>query len=120
MYDVKSTKTIQLIIILLIHHAQQQGVVSRNDFEVVKVHRYRETPIRNSFYLKSKDNETLCTSRICEQRSGYLTGGGKTRVCQCQCKSVSVYSSTSDDCIYGTDEGRAFIHTVKYGKIPLK
>ena len=98
---------LKLIVILLIHHIQHYGVVdSNNDFEVVKVRRIQEEPIRNRFYMKSKNNETLCTSRVCEQRNGYLTGGGNTETCHCQCKSVSVYSSTFDDCVYGTEEGK--------------
>lgn len=98
---------LKLIVILLIHQIQQHGIVdSSNDFEMVKVNRFPEKPIRNRFYMKSKDNETLCTSRICETRNSYLTGGAKTGLCQCQCQSVSVYSSTFDDCVSGTDEGK--------------
>ena len=101
--------TLKLIVILLFHHIQQHGMVdSSNDFEVVKVERILEKPIRNRFYMKSKDNETLCKSRVCEQRNSYLLGGAKTGVCQCQCQGLSVYSSTFDRCMKGSNKGIHF------------
>ena len=101
--------TLKLIVILLFHHIQQHGLVdSSNDFEVVKVERILEKPIRNRFDMKSKDNETLCTSRVCEHRNSYLLGGAKTGLCQCQCQGLSVYSSTFDRCMKGSNKGKKY------------
>lgn len=92
-----------LIAILGIH---SQVVLSDDTFTVIKVERYMEKFIRNSFSLKSNVNTTRCKGRVCEQRNAYLTSGTGTLVCQCQCKSEAVYSTTNDKCLSANDEGK--------------
>ena len=101
----------RLLAILLINFVinTHHQVVSSNDFELVKTHRYAEASMRNSFYLRSLTNDKMCTSRECEQRNSYLKSGGNTPMCQCQCQYLSVYSSALDVCILGTDDGEAYL-----------
>ena len=105
----RSLNSLQLLIWLLVTLIllfNTKSVCSNNGFRMMQVRRFMESPVRNSFKLKS-ETEEICSGRICERRNSYLTGGGGTQVCQCQCLTAYVYSSSLDKCIFA-DEGKRF------------
>eukprot|EP00111_Clytia_hemisphaerica_P007990 TCONS_00023208-protein len=104
MYLRQNAVTSTCLIVIAILGIHSQVVLSDDIFTVIKVDRYMEKFIRNSFWLQSNVNTTQCKGRVCEKRNAYLTSGAGTLICQCQCKSQAVYSTTNDKCLSGNDE----------------
>jgi len=90
-----------------------QSVVAKNGYRMVQVRRFMESPIRNSFKLESV-TQNLCTGVVCERRNSYWTGGRGTLTCQCQCKSLYVYSSSVDKCIFSDEKGTSLFSFLSF------